>query len=186
MLRYVPIVIISCNYIFIQKKKESQKTTRTSVWVKIPKLCHNTLLSIFSLGKGRESLHLKPYIKLITSALSDLPPACNDLDKVSTMHLKIAQNMFIFSRKYRTFPVTEGNEIWHIYFQFMTPARKLTHTTKFEHFWMQKDMNFGNTIIIRHLGPENCQNPTQKDTNFGNTIIIHHLGPENCQNLPKS
>ena len=53
---------------------------------------------------------------------------------------------------------------------------------KFECFWMQKDTNFGNTIIIRHLGPENRQNPTQKDTNFGNTIIIRHLGPENCQN----
>ena len=53
---------------------------------------------------------------------------------------------------------------------------------KFEHFWMQKDTNFGNTIIIRHLGPENHQNLTQKDTNFGNTIIIHHLEPENCQN----
>ena len=67
-------------------------------------------------------------------------------------------------------------------FQFMTPARKLTHNMKFEHFWMQKDTNFGNTIIIRHFGPENCQNPTQKDTNFGNTIIIHHFRPENPQN----
>ena len=168
MLWYVPIVIIFCNYIFIQKKKK-----------KIPKLCHNTPLSIFSLGKGRESLCLKPYIKLITSVLSDLPPAHNDLDKASTMHLKIAQNMYIFSCKFCTFPVTEGNEIWHIYFQFMTPARKLTHNMKFEHFWMQKDTNFGNTIIIRHLGPENL---TQKDTNFGNTIIICHLGPENHQN----
>ena len=46
----------------------------------------------------------------------------------------------------------------------------------------QKDTNFGNTIIIRHLGPENRQNPTQKDTNFGNTIILHYLGPENRQN----
>ena len=64
----------------------------------------------------------------------------------------------------------------------MTPARKLTHNMKFEHFWMQKDTNFGNTIIIHHLGPENYQNPTQKDTNFRNTIIIHHLGPENHQN----
>ena len=64
----------------------------------------------------------------------------------------------------------------------MIPARKLTHNTKFECFWMQKDMNFGNTIIIRHLGPENHQNPTQKDTNFGNTIMIRHLGPENRQN----
>ena len=42
-------------------------------------------------------------------------------------------------------------------FQFMIPARKLTHNMKFEHFWMQKDMNFGNTIIICHFGPENCQ-----------------------------
>ena len=152
------------------------------VWVKIPKLCHNTPLSIFSLGKGRESLRLKPYIKLITSVLSDLPPACNNLDKVSMTHLKIAQNMYIFSREFCTFPVTEGNEIWHTYFQFMTSARKLTHTTEFECFWMQKDTNFRNTIIIRHLGLDNCQNPTQKDTNFGNTIIIRHLGPENHQN----
>ena len=90
--------------------------------------------------------------------------------------------MYIFSRKFCTFPVTEGNKIQHIYFQFTVPARKLTHNTKFEHFWMKEDMNFGNTIIIHHFGPENCQNPTQKDTNFGNTIIIHHLGPENHQN----
>ena len=47
---------------------------------------------------------------------------------------------------------------------------------------MQKDTNFGNTIIINHFGPENHQNPTQKDMNFGNIIIICHLGPENCKN----
>ena len=64
----------------------------------------------------------------------------------------------------------------------MTPARKLTHNMKFEHFWMQKDMNFGNTIIIHHFGPENHQSLTQKDMNFGNTIIIRHFGPENRQN----
>ena len=75
-----------------------------------------------------------------------------------------------------TFPVTEGNEIRHIYFQFTIPARKLTHNMKFECFWMQKDTDFGNTIIIHHFGLENRQNPTQKDTNFGNTIIIHHFG----------
>ena len=51
-------------------------------------------------------------------------------------------------------------------FQFMTPARKLTHNMKFECFWMQKDTNFGNTIIICHFRPENRQNPTQKDRNF--------------------
>ena len=47
---------------------------------------------------------------------------------------------------------------------------------------MQKDTNFGNTIIIHHLGPENRQNPTQKDMNFENTIILHYHGPENHQN----
>ena len=99
-----------------RKKKGKEKTTRTSVWVKKPKLCHNTPLSIFSLGKGRESLRLKTLHKkkkkkkLITSALSDLPPARNDLDKASMTHVKIAQNMYIF-HKFRTFPVTEGNEI---------------------------------------------------------------------------
>ena len=51
-------------------------------------------------------------------------------------------------------------------FQFKTPARKLTHNTKFKHFHTQKDMNFRNTIIIRDFGPENPQNPTQKDKNF--------------------
>ena len=51
-------------------------------------------------------------------------------------------------------------------FQFKTPARKLMHHTKFEHFCMQKDMNFGNTIIIHHFRPEIPQNPTQKDRNF--------------------
>ena len=97
MLQYVPIVIILVIVYLFKKKKKKRKTTRTSVWVKIPKLCHNTPLSIFSLGRGRESLRLKTlHKKLITSALSDLPPTQNDLDKASTTHVKIAQNMYIF------------------------------------------------------------------------------------------
>ena len=85
--------------------------TRTSVWVKIPKLCHNTPLSIFSLGKGRESLHLKPYIKAKIVNCAFLPsPSTNELDKASNTHLKIAQNMYIFC-KFCTFPVTEGSAI---------------------------------------------------------------------------
>ena len=46
---------------------------------------------------------------------------------------------------------------------------------------MQKDTNFGNTIIIHHLGPENCQNQTQKDTNFER----HSLTPAKCQQIRK-
>ena len=50
----------------------------------------------FLLGKGGNpyaSDPMKSYI--IASALSDLPPACTELDKASTMHLKTAQNMYI-------------------------------------------------------------------------------------------
>ena len=78
----------------------------------------------------------------------------------------------------------------------MTPARKLTHTTKFEHFWMQEDTNFGNARILWHFGPEKCQksaperhefwerynslllcarkmpNPTTKHTNFEKNALI--------------
>ena len=34
--------------------------------------------------------------------------------------------------------------------------------------------DFGNTIILRYPGPENCQNQTQKDTNFEK---MHSLTP---------
>ena len=59
-LQYVPIVIILVIVFYSKKKKrKKRKMTHTPIWVKIPKLCHNTPLSIFSLGKGRESLCLK-------------------------------------------------------------------------------------------------------------------------------
>ena len=65
----------------------------------------------------------------------------------------------------------------------LQPQQESSPTTRNSSIsWMQKDTNFGNTIIIRHLGPENRQNPTQKDKNFGNTIILHYLEPENHQN----
>ena len=89
--------------------------------------------------------------------------------------------MYIFTQILHLSSNRREQNLTHL-FQFMTPARKLTHNTKFEHFWMQKDTNFGNTIIICHFRPENPQNPTQKDMNFGNTIIIRHFGPENPQN----
>ena len=63
----------------------------------------------------------------------------------------------------------------------MTPARKLTHNMKFEHFWMQKDTNFRNAIIICHFGPEKCQKYDPERHEFRDTMIIRHLGPEKCQ-----
>ena len=60
-LQYVPIVTILVIVSLFKKKKK--KTTHTLVWVKIPKLCHNTPLSIFLLGKGGNPYVSKPYIK---------------------------------------------------------------------------------------------------------------------------
>ena len=47
---------------------------------------------------------------------------------------------------------------------------------------MQKDMNFRNTIIIHHFGPENPQNPTQKDSNFEK---MHSLPLQKCLQIRK-
>ena len=130
----------------------------------------NAPLSIFSLGKGRESLCLKPYGKLSVQVhFLTCSPAHTKLEKVSMTPLKIAQNDIL--HEFRTFPVTEGNEIWHS-LQIMTPTRKLT-----------QDTNFGHSKIIRHFRPENPQIQTQKDMNFGHSKIIHHFRPENPQNL---
>ena len=87
--------------------------TRTLVWVKIPKLCHNTPLSIFSLGKGRESLHLKTLHKkkLSTSALSALPPARKRFRQNMNDARQNCPKYVYFSHEFHTFPVTEGNEI---------------------------------------------------------------------------
>ena len=66
------------------------------------------------------------------------------------MHLKIVHKMNILCES-GTFPVTEGNEIWHS-FQIMPPTKKLT----------QNDTNFGHSKIIRHFRPENPQIWTPK------------------------
>ena len=42
-------------------------------------------------------------------------------------------------------------------FPVYDPSKEAHPQTKFEHFWMQKDTNFGNTMILLHLGPEKHQ-----------------------------
>ena len=108
-LQYVPIVTILVNCIFFKKKK--RKMTRTSVWVKIPKLCHNTPLSIFSLGKGGNPYVSKPYIK--TKYKCTFCPALS-MKKIQTNVDDTCQNCpkyVYFFHEFRTFPVTEGNKI---------------------------------------------------------------------------
>ena len=113
----------------------------------------------------------------------------SDSDNVWMTHTKIAQNKFTFLQISH---LSSNRRVHNLafYFQFTTPARKLTHRTKFEHVWMQKDTNFRNTIILHYLRPEKCQksyperhefwerhnsslpwarespNPTVKDMNF--------------------
>ena len=119
-LQYVPIVIILVIvYLFKKKKKKKKKKIHTSVWVKIPKLCHNTPLSIFSLEKGKESLHLKTLHKkkknLLQVHFLTFPPAENDLAKCRRRTSKLPKTCIFFC-EFHTFPVTGGNEIQHIYF----------------------------------------------------------------------
>ena len=134
----------------------------------------NAPLSIFSLGKGRESLCLKPYEKLLLQVrFLTFSPTCTKLDKASMTHLKIAQNIYFFTRILHLSSNRREQNLAHI-FQFQTPARKLTREMKFECFCMQKDTNFRNTKIIHHSRPENPQNPTQKDRNFKK---MHSLTP---------
>ena len=109
------------------------------------------------------------------------PQHKKDLDKAWTMHVKITK-ICIFFLRILHLSSNRREQNLALYFQFMTPARKLTHTTKFEHFWMQKNMNFRNAMILHHFGPEKRQNKTQKDTNFGNAMILPHFGSEKCQN----
>ena len=134
----------------------------------------NALLSIFFLGKGRESLHLKSYEKLsLQVRFLNCSPACTKLDKASTVQPQNCPKCIFFTRiLHLPSNRREGNSA--LIFQFRTPNKKAHHNT-----------NFGNSKIIHHFGPENPQNPTQKDTNFGNTKIIHHFRPENLKTQPR-
>ena len=80
----------------------------------------------------------------------------SDSDNVWMTHTKIDQDKFTFPQISH---LSSNRRIRNLafYFQFTTLARKLTHRMKFEHVWMQKDMNFGNAMILHHFRPEKCQ-----------------------------
>ena len=96
---------ISCKLYTYSKKKnkknKKKKNKKNDPYFGIGKntkvMPQNAPLSIFFLGKGRESLHLKPYEKLSLQVhFLTCSPAHTKLDKASTMHLKIAQNVYFF------------------------------------------------------------------------------------------
>ena len=109
------------------------------------------------------------------------PQHKQDLDKAWTTHVKIARNMYFFLR-ISHLSSNRREQNLALYFQFMTPARKLTHNMKFECFWKQKDTNFGNTMILRHFGPEKCQKSYPERHEFWE----HHNSLPWARELPKS
>ena len=95
--------IISCKLYTYSKKKKQKKTKKNDPYFGMGKntkvMPQNAPLSIFFLGKGRESLRLKPYEKLSLQVhFLTCSPARTTLDKVPTTHLKIAQNVYFFTR----------------------------------------------------------------------------------------
>ena len=60
MLQYVPTVTYSCKLLYSkQKNKKKEKDPYFGMGKKYQNYATKTLLSIFSLGKERESLHLQ-------------------------------------------------------------------------------------------------------------------------------
>ena len=86
-------------------------------------MSQNASLSICSLGKGREYLHLKPYEKLSVQVRFLTCPQHALLRKSVDDAPQNCPKMYI-SRESRTFPVTEGNEIRHS-FQITPPNKKV-------------------------------------------------------------
>ena len=133
-LRYVPIVKMTL-VIFYSKKKKNDPYS--GMGEKCQSYATKTPLCIFSLGKGRESLCLQTlHKKLSTSVLSALPPSTQiiliqtlcgrhtpKLTKIDQMQFTLPQLLHLSSnRRVRNL---------QLYFQFTTPARELTHRTKF-------------------------------------------------------
>ena len=97
--------IISCKlYTYSKKTKTKKKKTKKNdpyfgMGKNTKVMPQNAPLSIFFLGKGRESLRLKPYEKLsLQVRFLTCSPAHTKLDKASRTHLKIAQNVYFFTR----------------------------------------------------------------------------------------
>ena len=96
MLQYVLIVIILVIVHLFKKKKKKKNNPYFGMGKNTKVMPQYPTIYLFSWEREGILMSQNLTLKLITSVLSDLPPARNDLDKVSTMHVKIAQNMYIF------------------------------------------------------------------------------------------
>ena len=112
-LQYVPIVNYFCKLLYSKKKKKKEKDPYFSMGKKYQSYATKTLLSIFSLGKGRESLRLQTLHKLSKSALSALPLACILIQTLCTRCTPKLTKLSSLCHNFCTFPVTEGYAICH-------------------------------------------------------------------------
>ena len=116
---YKPIVLF--NVILIKFKKTDLSF---GLGKKLKSYATIAPLSIFSLGKGGETLMpqtLLKTFKILQSALSDQIPLQHtslDLQCVydSLQNCPFLQNFMYILHKFHTFPVTEGNKILHLHF----------------------------------------------------------------------
>ena len=162
--------------VFIKKKKQNPSFGSSK---KLKSYATNAPLSIFSLGKGRETLmpqNLLKSFKVLHSALSDQKPLqCTSLDLQcvcdTLQKLSICSKLHVHSPQISHFSSNRREQNSAPPFQFVTPGRELiqksTKSMNFRHFHTQKVTNFLDNTIIRNLRPENLQKSTQKDTNFG-------------------
>ena len=134
-LRYMPIVKMTL-VIFFQKKKKKKKKC-TLVWVKkYQSYATKTLLSIFSLGKGRESLCLKLY-KLYSVKCTFCPAPNTQIILIQTLCGQHTPKLTKIDQIQFTLPqlshLSSNRRVRNLqlYFQFTTPARELTHRMKF-------------------------------------------------------
>ena len=121
MLQSVPIV-----QVILVKKKEK---TRTLVWVKIPKLCHKTPLSIFFLGKGRE-FFVSDFIQNQNLVrFLPCPPACKYFFKFRHCVDDTCQNSHKIDHKITFLQISHLSSNRRVcnltfYFQFTTPNKR--------------------------------------------------------------
>ena len=106
----------------------------------------------------------------------------SDSDTVWTTHTKFNQIDHIYFTLPQLSHLSSNRRVGNLqlYFQFTTPARELTHRMKFvrpkrHEFWQHH---------ISSL-PKARETPKQKDMNFGNTIILCYLSQRNAKILPR-
>ena len=158
MLQSVPIVKVTLVILFKKKKKKKRKTTHTSVWVKIPKLCHKipTIYlaiwhSIFSPQPRQESS----------------PTEQNSSTQEGT---NFGHAMFLCNlepEKCQNLPRNSTNFRHTMFLRNLEPEKCQNLP--------RNSTNFGHAMFLRNLEPEKRQNLPRNSMNFSNAISLHYL-----------